>query len=78
MHVLHYPSKDFPLVDRGTTQEIDYPFRKASSLLFRVPFRTNAVVVGKWGAPVEDPDAALDHALRLFKERDVSEEAPGS
>lgn len=79
LHVLRYPSTDFPLVERGTTQEIDHPFRKATSLVFRVPFRTRAFVVGKWGPPADDPDEALHQALRLFQEvNDVPEEAQGT
>ena len=68
MHTMTYPSADFPLVDRGTSQEIDYPFRTASSWVVRLPATRKAVVIGKWGPPATDPDEALEHALRLFPE----------
>ena len=65
-HGLTYPSTNFPLVDRGVTQEIEHPFRLGKSLVLRVPFTRRAVVLGVWGASASDPDKALEKALRLF------------
>lgn len=66
-HRMEYPSTDFPLIDLGVTQEIDFPFRLGRSVIFRIPCLRHAVVVGRWGEAASDPDAALTHALRLFR-----------
>lgn len=59
-HRLDYPSRLFPLVDVGSTQETSYPYRSARSLVLRAPLTRCAVVVGLWGAPRDEEDALRD------------------
>ena len=66
-HGMTYPSTNFPLVDKGVTQEIEHPFRLGKSLVPRAPFTRRALVLGVWGASATDPDKALEKALRLFR-----------
>jgi hypothetical protein len=69
------PGKHFPLIDLGSSQEIEYPFRSGRSLVVRIPFTRESVVLGIWGEPEDDPDTALQKALRLWEEEeDVQEE----
>lgn len=70
-HGMTYPSTDFPLVDKGVTQEIEHPFRLGKSVVLRAPFTRRAVVLGVWGASATDPDEALKKALRLFRAGDA-------
>ena len=62
-HQMRYPSTDFPLMEPGTTQEIEEPYRRGRSMVFRLPLTTRALVLGRWGAPV-DEDTALRHAMK--------------
>ncbi len=81
VHRMRYPSTDFPLMERGHSQEIDHPFRKGSSIVVRIPFSTAAVVVGKWKEE-QDEEVALTEAIGArsisFGEMNVQEEAPRS
>jgi hypothetical protein len=81
VHTMKYPSTDFPLMERGFSQEIDYPFRKGSSIVVRVPFSTTAVVVGWWGQPQDEDDAlhsAIGSRFIDIGEIDVSQEVPAA
>lgn len=70
-HVMEYPTRKAPLVERGDTQEISYPFRKGFSLVVRSPGSRRAIVFGVWGAP-QDETVALSSALRLGEKRNRS------
>lgn len=63
VHVMKYPSKNFPLLDLGETQEIETPYRYGKSIVLRVPLSTGAVVVGRWLSE-EPEDSALRRAIR--------------
>ena len=56
-HLMEYPTKKFPVIDRGHTQEIEYPFRAGSGLVFRIPFTRRAVVVGRWTSETPEEEA---------------------
>ena len=56
-HQMRYPSTAFPLMESGTTQEIEEPYRQGKSWVFRLPMSTRAVVVGRWGDPLEEEQA---------------------
>lgn len=77
VHTMKYPNTNFPLMERGFSQEIDHPFRKGSSIVVRVPLTTTAFVFGKWGAE-QDEDEALTEAISArfidIGEIDVQEE----
>lgn len=59
---LSYPSRRFPLVERGHTQEIEYPYRRGASLVLRLPGTPHAVVLGVW-REAHDEEEALYRAL---------------
>lgn len=59
-HILRYPSRKHPLVERGSTQEITYPYRRAASVVLRAPFTRTALVCGRWGEPVDEEHALSD------------------
>lgn len=63
VHTMRYPTRDFPLIDKGETQEIEDPYRYGNSLVFRVPLSRAAIVVGKWTAQ-EPEDSALRRAIK--------------
>lgn len=62
-HAMQYPTRKFPLVDRGITQEIEHPFRVAASWVVRVPFTRRAFVLGRWG-PTQSESVALSRAIK--------------
>lgn len=62
IQTMQYPSRRFPLVDRGFTQEIEYPYRKGDSLVLRAPLSRWALVVGKWTGSLDEQEA-LETAL---------------
>lgn len=59
---MRYPTRKFPIVDRGHTQEIEWPFRTGDSWVVRVPATTAAMVVGKWVGSLDEQEA-LESAL---------------
>lgn len=62
-HRMEYPSRDFPIMERGDTQEIDWPFRTGKAIVARLPFTRRAVVLGVWvGQQFEDE--ALTDAIK--------------
>ncbi len=69
VHGMRYPTRRFPLVDRGQTTEIEYPYRAGASLVFRVPLSTRAVVLGRW-TEQQDEETALRGAIG-WREIDV-------
>lgn len=62
IQTMQYPSRKFPIVDRGFTQEIEWPFRKGSSWVIRVPLSRLALVLGKWTGSLDEQEA-LESAL---------------
>jgi len=58
-HPLTYAHRGWPWVERGTTQETDYPFRSANSLVLRFPFTRTSLVIGRWGPPRPEEEALL-------------------
>lgn len=61
-HQMTYPTRKFPLVDVGHTQEIEWPYRSGRALVFRIPLSTQAFVVGLWGES-RDEERALAEAI---------------
>lgn len=69
-HVMKYPTRKFPIVDRGETQEIEEPFRVGNALVVRIPLTRTAVVIGHWvGSRPEEE--ALATAIQM-RELDVA------
>lgn len=51
-HMRYLHKKAAPvLAERGTTHEIEHPWRRGRALVFRVPFTLLGLVVGLWGRP---------------------------
>ena len=44
----YYHKRLFPILEYGWTQETEYPYRKGSGLVFRVPFTTGGYYFGMW------------------------------
>lgn len=71
-HQMEYPTKKFPLLDKGTTQEIEEPFRRGISIVLRAPFSRRALVIGKWTG-TQNEEMALSSAIGM-REIDVAQE----
>lgn len=56
-HRMRYPTKSFPLFEKGATQEIEWPFRTGAAVVARVPFTTTALVIGRWVSSSDEDDA---------------------
>lgn len=63
VHTMEYPTKKFPIVDKGETQEIEQPYRNGRSLVLRIPLSRIAVVVGRWQTRLSE-DTALRRAIQ--------------
>lgn len=61
-HKFSYPSESFPLVDRGRTQEVTWPFRIARPLVIRIPMSRHGFVVGWWGPELPE-EVAVERAV---------------
>lgn len=59
---------------RGWTQEIEFPFRSAEPLIFRMPFH-KALVIGKWTGKIDSEEEALNRAIegRVLSDEDFQE-----
>ncbi len=74
LSTLTYAHRGLPWIERGDTQEIEWPYRRSRSLVIRLPFTLKALVVGRWGDPRPEMEALL-HAVggdfRSLEELDV-------
>jgi hypothetical protein len=62
----YWHRKALPIVEVGTTQETEYPFRLGKCLVFRVPFTHPGFYLGAWVSNPRihrDDDDAIDHLL---------------
>lgn len=57
VHAMKYPTKKFPFIDKGNTQEIEWPYRTGDSLVMRFPWSRSSVVLGKWNGKKNETDA---------------------
>ena len=53
----YWHKKVFPIIEIGTTQETEMPYRKGKCLVFRLPFTTPGLYLGVW---VSRPDIGWD------------------
>jgi hypothetical protein len=76
-HFVQYfrlPAKwGWKVVVRGSTQEIEFPYRVAKPLMIRLPFY-RVLVIGKWVGKL-DEETALNNAMqgRVLKDEDFEE-----
>lgn len=64
---LRYWHKKFlPIIEKGSTQETELPFRAGHCLVFRVPFTTVGVYAGILFKTVSDPHLLTDEDIDLL------------
>lgn len=64
---LRYWHKKFlPIVEIGTTQETEIPFRRGKCLVFRAPFTTKGFYAGVLFNTVNDPHTLTDEDIDLI------------
>lgn len=64
---LRYWHKKFlPIVEIGTTQETDFPFRRGKCLVFRLPFTTPGYYIGLLFKTVDKPEYLSDEDIDLI------------
>lgn len=66
LHLARFAGDELPLVARIPSQEIDPPFRRSNSILFRVPFTSYGIVVGWWQKSGFGEEEALMTALSAY------------
>ena len=71
-HYLTYPSRKAPLVEIGTTQESEPPWRRGKSLVIRKPFSTRAVAIGIWRGTGTEEDWHRAAGIRSVDWRELS------
>jgi len=62
----YWHKKLLPVVEVGTTQETDIPFRKGKCLVFRAPFTTTGFYIGILFKTVADPHLLTDEDIDLI------------
>jgi hypothetical protein len=68
--IRYYHKRLLPIVEKGWTQETDFPYRKSKfCFVFRLPFTTPGFVLGLWNKNTEivfeeDADLLLSNALK--------------
>jgi hypothetical protein len=55
--------KAAPIIDTGFTQEVEPPFRHATSRVFRVPLTPFAVAIGRWSTITSKEGPSLMRAI---------------
>lgn len=59
-YLFDYPVGGYPLLNRAAScREVDPPYRYGRSWIFRLPFSTRSLVLGKWEGRIEDEDSAI-------------------
>jgi len=75
----YYHRKPLPIVEKGWTQEANYPFRKGKCLVFRVPFTKPGFYLGKWtkGSELmhEDDDLITERLSSILSTREMGEKS---
>jgi hypothetical protein len=56
----YWHKKALPIIELGTTQEIEEPYRKGKCLVFRLPFTHPGYYAGVLFKGVEDPQLLTD------------------
>jgi hypothetical protein len=60
----YWHKKLLPIIEVGTTQETEMPYRKGKCLVFRLPFTTPGFYLGMW---VSRPDIGWDDEDEIDK-----------
>lgn len=67
----YYHNKFLPIVEIGTTQETELPFRSGRCLVFRFPFTKPGFYIGLWFKTVKDPHLLTDEDIDLILQKAV-------
>lgn len=70
----YYHRKFLPVIEKGWTQESEYPFRKSKAcIVLRFPFTKPGFVLGVWQKPIEflDDEDADDMLAKAIGLRDM-------
>ena len=70
----YYHRNVLPVIEKGWTQETEFPYRKGSCLVFRLPKTHPGYYVGVWtdkGLPEYDEDGAADRLAAAMGLRDM-------
>ena len=62
----YWHRKALPVVEKGWTQEAEYPWRKGSCLVFRFPFTKPGFYIGLWkrgSAVAHEDESTIDFLL---------------
>lgn len=62
----YWHNKFLPIIEKGSTQETELPFRVGHCLVFRVPFTTKGFYAGILFKTVEDPYMLSDEDIDLL------------
>lgn len=62
----YWHKKLLPIIEVGTTQETDLPFRRGKCLVFRAPFTTTGFYIGFLFKTVADPHLLTDEDIDLI------------
>jgi hypothetical protein len=62
----YYHRKFLPLIEVGTTQETEIPFRAGKCLVFRAPFTKPGFYIGLLFKTVKDPHLLTDEDVDLI------------
>lgn len=62
----YWHKKLLPIIEVGTTQETELPFRKGKCLVFRAPFTTTGLYIGLLFKRVSDPHLLTDEDIDLI------------
>lgn len=64
---LRYWHKKFlPIIEKGSTQETEMPYRVGHCLVFRIPFTTQGFYAGILFRDIEDPHMLSDEEIDLI------------
>jgi hypothetical protein len=65
----YWHKKLLPIIEIGSTQETDMPFRFGRCLVFRFPFTTPGYYIGIFYKTVKDPSTLTDEDIDLIMEK---------
>lgn len=67
---LRYWHKKFlPIIEKGTTQETEMPYRHGKCLVFRMPYTNKSIYLGVLFKTVSDPRHLTDEDIDLLMEK---------
>ena len=75
----YYHRNPLPIVEKGWTQESEYPFRKGKCLVFRLPFTKPGFYIGVWTKGTElyheDDDLITERLSSILNTREMGEKS---